>query len=417
MKLTAEERRMADGDHGEAVALAMSVMATLGERYDAPDMVPIKGAHVDGCIYRGDEEASLVFAEKLAAAGARVRVPTTLSAGARDIERWRELRLPEAFAAGCQRMEQAYLSMGTMPAWTCAPYLHAAALRVGDQVAWAESNAIVYANTVIGARTARYGDFSDICAALIGRVPRFDLHVAENRVGQILVRCPEPALGGFDMADPATWSAVGYALGTLVPDGIPVLEGLPRNATGDQLKALCAAVATSGNVALIHVVGVTPEAATRKQAFGGRQPERVVELHARDLEHARAELSTATPGPVDLVNIGCPHASFTEVERIVDLLAGRPVADSVQFWLKTNRAVQHRLQEARLLEALQAAGVTLLTDACIMAGHYYRYWPFRRVVTNSAKYAHYAPTGMRVETLFRSTAECVEAAVSGAVDA
>ena len=111
MKLTAEERRMAGGDHGEAVALAMSVMATLGERYDAPDMVPIKGAHVDGCIYRGDEEASLVFAEKLAAAGARVRVPTTLSAGARDIERWRELRLPEAFAAGCQRMEQAYLSM------------------------------------------------------------------------------------------------------------------------------------------------------------------------------------------------------------------------------------------------------------------------------------------------------------------
>ena len=286
MKLTAEERRMADGDHGEAVALAMSVMATLGERYDAPDMVPIKGAHVDGCIYRGDEEASLVFAEKLAAAGARVRVPTTLSAGARDTERWRELRLPEAFAAGCGRMEQAYLSMGTVPAWTCAPYLHAAALRVGDQVAWAESNAIVYANTVIGARTARYGDFSDICAALIGRVPRFDLHVAENRVGQILVRCPEPALGGFDIADPATWSAVGYALGTLVPDGIPVLEGLPRNATGDQLKALCAAVATSGNVALIHVVGVTPEAATREQAFGGRQPARVVELHARDLSFA-----------------------------------------------------------------------------------------------------------------------------------
>ena len=415
MKLTAEERRMADGDHGEAVALAMSVMATLGERYDAPDMVPIKGAHVDGCIYRGDEEASLVFAERLAAAGARVQVPTTLSAGARDIERWRELRLPEAFAAGCRRMEQAYLSMGTIAAWTCAPYLHAAALRVGDQVAWAESNAIVYANTVIGARTARYGDFSDICAALIGRVPRFDLHVAENRVGRILVRCPEQALGGFDIADPATWSAVGYALGTLVPDGIPVLEGLPRDATGDQLKALCAAVATSGNVALIHVVGVTPEAATREQAFAGRPPARVMELDARDLEQAYAALSTANPGPVDLVNIGCPHASFTEVERIVDLLGGRPVADSVQFWLKTNRAVVQRLERTPLLAALQGAGVTLLTDACIMAGHYYRYWPLRRVVTNSAKYAHYAPTGMQVETLFRSTAECVQAAVSGAV--
>ena len=416
MKLNEEERRMAGGERGEAAALAMSVLATLGERYDAPDMVPIKGAHVDGCIYRGDEEASLLFAERLAAGGARVAVPTTLSAGARDIERWRELRLPEAFAAGCRRMERAYLSMGTVPAWTCAPYLHAAALRKGDQVAWAESNAIVYANTVIGARTARYGDFSDICAALIGRVPRFDLHVAENRVGRILVRCPAGALAGFDAADPATWSAVGYAVGTLVPDGVPVLEGLPRHATGDQLKALCAAVATSGNVALIHVVGVTPEAATREQAFGGRRPARVLELDARELERAHAALSTARRGPVDLVNIGCPHASFTEVERIAGLLDGRPVARTVQFWLKTNRAVYQRLARTPLLAALQAAGVTLLTDACIMAGHYYRYWPLRRVVTNSAKYAHYAPTGMRVETLFRSTAECVEAAVSGTVD-
>ena len=407
---------MAAGERGEAVALAMSVMATLGERYDAPDMVPIKGAHVDGCIYRGDEEASLVFAEHLAAHGARVAVPTTLSAGARDLERWREMRLPEAFAAGCRRMEQAYLSMGTAPAWTCAPYLHAAALRVGDQVAWAESNAIVYANTVIGARTARYGDFSDICAALIGRVPRFDLHVAKNRLGRILVQCPAAALAGLEVADPATWSAVGYALGTLVPDGVPVLEGMPSAASGDQLKALCAALATSGNVALIHVVGVTPEAATREQAFGGRQPARVVELGARDLEQALATLSTSSPGPVDLVNIGCPHASFTEVERIVDLLGGRPVAESVQFWLKTNRAVRERLAQTPLLAALETAGVTLLTDACIMAGHYYRYWPLRRVVTNSAKYAHYAPTGMRVETLFRSTAECVEAAVSGSVN-
>ena len=407
---------MAAGERGEAVALAMAVMTALGERYDAPDMVPIKGAHVDGCIYRGDEEASLVFAEHLAARGARVAVPTTLSAGARDLERWREMRLPEAFAAGCRRMEQAYLSMGTVPAWTCAPYLHAAALRVGDQVAWAESNAIVYANTVIGARTARYGDFSDICAALIGRVPRFDLHLAENRVGRILVRCPAAALAGLDVSDPATWSAVGYALGTLVPDGVPVLEGMPRAATGDQLKALCAALATSGNVALIHVVGVTPEAATREQACGGRQPTRVLELGARDLEQALATLSTASPGPVDLVNVGCPHASFTEVERIVDLLGGRPVAESVQFWLKTNRAVRERLAQTPLLAALETAGVMLLTDACIMAGHYYRYWPLRRVVTNSAKYAHYAPTGMRVETLFRSTAECVEAAVSGSVD-
>ena len=411
MRLTLEERHIADGGYGEAAALAMSILTTLGERYDAPDMVPITGAHVDGCIYRGDDEVSLLFAEKLAAAGARVRVPTTLSAGARDIYRWRELRLPEAFAAGCRRMEQAYLAMGAAPAWTCAPYLHAAQLRFGQHVAWAESNAIVYANSVIGARTARYGDFSDICAALIGRVPRFDLHVTANRVGRILVRCTLDA-----GVDPATCSAIGYALGTLVPEGIPVIEGLPRSLSRDQLKALCAAAATSGNVALLHVVGVTPEAPTREQALGGRRPLREIELGGRELDAARAALSTTAGGRIDLVNIGCPHASFAEVERIVELLAGRPVAAEVAFWLKTNRAVYQRLERTPLLEALQAAGVTLLTDVCILAGHYQEYWPFKRVITNSAKYAHYAPTRMQVETLFRSTAECVEAAIAGAVD-
>jgi predicted aconitase len=416
MRLTREEQGIADGDDGDAAALAMSIMTTLGERYDAPDMVPIAGAHIDGCIYRGDDEASLVFAETLAAGGARVKVPTTLSAGARDITRWREMRMTQEFADGCRRMEQAYLSMGTLPAWTCAPYLgDVPTLRYGQHVAWAESNAIVFANSVVGARTARYGDFSDICAALIGRVPRFDLHVDENRIGRILVNCDLSS--EVDAADPGTYSAIGYAIGTLVPDGIPVIEGLPAELSIDQLKALCAATATSGNVAMLHIVGVTPEAATREQALGGLEPTRVERLDARAMADARSALSTMAAGTIDLVTIGCPHASLEELERIVVALDGRSVADGVEFWVKTNRSVYDRLEQTPMLDALRDAGVTLLTDACFFAGHYQDQWPFRRVVTNSAKYAHYAaPPGVRAKTLFRSTTDCVQAAVSGVVD-
>ena len=412
MQLTDFEKKMADGTCGEASALAMTVMVKLGEAFDAEQMVPIASAHIDGAIYRSPDEVSLVFAEKLAGTGAKVRVPTTLSMGSRDIERWRDFRLPEEFAQGCLRMEQAYQKMGTIPAWTCAPYLQAVVPRFGEHIAWAESNAIVYANSVLGARTARYGDFSDICAAIVGRVPLFDLHLKANRRGQHLIRLKKQEL---DFDDDSLYPVIGYAMGKISPDGIPVIEGIPEQITTDQLKALGAAAASSGNTALFHIIGVTPEAVTKQQAFDGREPERVVEIGRKELTEIRSALSTTTSGKVDLVTIGCPHASYREIEQIHQLLEGGTVAEGTEFWITTNRSVYSWLEQTGLSKALTDAGIKIMTDSCIFAGNYKKYWNFSLTVTNSAKFAHYAPMGKKMQIRFGTIQECIQAAKTGEI--
>jgi cis-L-3-hydroxyproline dehydratase len=413
INLTDLEKKMVDGTLGEGTALAMSIMVKLGEAFDAEKMVPIASSHIDGAIYRYEGEVCLVFAEKLAALGAKVRVPTTLSMGSRDIARWKELRMSPEFAEGCRRMEDAYAKMGAIPAWTCAPYLQAVVPRFGEHVAWAESNAIVYANSVLGARTARYGDLADICAAIAGRVPYVDLHRTENRHGKVHLKFN--STDEIDFSDDSIYPVIGYAVGKLAPDGIPVLEGIPATVSTDQLKNLGAAAASSGNVALFHIVGVTPEARSLSDALGGRPPERVVEVSQKDLVDIRQGLSTTEDKEIDFVTIGCPHASYMEMEKIHRLLSGEKIARGVEFWITTNRSVYGWLEDTGLLRSFIDSGVKILTDTCFFTGNYLENWDFHRVATNSAKFAHYAPMGKKMEILFGSTEQCVRAALSGGI--
>ena len=243
MNLTSAEEALLAGRLGEAAAFAMRVLVQLGDLYGAERFIPISQVHVDGCCYQTAGDAGLDFAERLASLGARVAVPTTTNVSGRDIERWREHRFPEALAEKCRRMEEAYLSMGVIPTWTCAPYLAGPQPRFGEQIVWAESNAIAYVNSVIGARTHRYGDFVDACAALVGRAPRFGLHLMENRRAEILVR-----LEGFGpelATDTSVWGLLGYRLGQELGAKIPVIEGAPVQVTTDCLKAFSAAGAAS----------------------------------------------------------------------------------------------------------------------------------------------------------------------------
>lgn len=413
MKLTDEERRMAEGYYGEGVALAMSIMIKLGQIYNAEEMIPISMAHIDGCIYTLGQ-AALDFAEKLAGSGARVRVPTTLNIGARDITRWQEFRIPPDYAQGCQRMEQAYLKMGAIPTWTCTPYLQGIIPHFGEHIAWAESNAIAYANSVIGARTARYGDFADICAALTGKVPRFSLHLSSHRRGEILFKLP-PA-NRIDYNDDSLYPVIGYIVGSIALDRVPVIDGMPKNVTADQLKAIGAAAASSGNVALFHIIGVTPEAATYEDAFQGKEPVGTIVIGEKELHEARTSLSTVEEGEVNLVTIGCPHASFMEFEQLDRLLAGRKIGRGVEFWVTTNRVVYSWLEQTGLLESLKSSGIKVMTDSCILPGPYVEHWGFKLIVTNSAKFAHYAPEGVsRVDVIFGNLEKCVDAAIKGEV--
>jgi hypothetical protein len=302
--------------------------------------------------------------------------------------------------------------MGARPTFTCTPYQTDAAPVFGEQIAWAESNAVAYANSVIGARTNRYGDYLDICCALTGRAPASGLHLDENRRGEILLRLHGIPTALMERDD--FYPVLGYLVGQLAGDRIPVIEGLTAQPSSDQLKALCAAAASSGAVALLHVAGITPEAPTVEHAFGGREP---VETHAigmAELRAARSALTTAHDGKVDAVAFGSPHCSLAECRHLARLMHGRRVAPGVEVWITTSRTVRDILERTGELCVLEAFGAKVTADTCIVVAPLLRRG-IRTLMTNSAKYAHYAPGLLGVQSIFGSTESCVEAAISGRV--
>ncbi len=409
MHLDKRDEKLLNGSFGPAPQMAMRILTQLGEVLGAGEMMDVEQAHVDGCIY--ESEAHLDFAEKLASLGGRVILPTTLNATSLD------LRHPDAWGysaqwqAQAQRMANAYLAMGCTPTWTCAPYQTEFVPKFGQQIAWAESNAIVYANSVIGARTNRYGDFTDICAALTGRVPKYGLHLTENRRGQILFELKNIPAALYD--DDAFYPVLGHYIGKATGDKIPVIDGLPRDASQDALKALGAGAASSGAVALFHAVGVTPEARTLEEAFGSNAYERA-EITLRELNDARAELSSADGAQLDAVVLGSPHFSLQECLQLAELMRGQRIHPSVEFIVTTNRIVTTALQARGVLQTLTDAGVRVCQDTCILLSPMLRK-EIRVLMTNSAKYAYYTPNLLERRVVFGGLRDCVASAVQGRV--
>jgi predicted aconitase len=411
LTLTDEERAMLAGEHGEATALAMRIVTRMAPLYGATSLIPITRAHIDGCIYEGD--AGVEFAERLAARGGRVRVPTSLNVISLDRERWRELGQNAEYAEKARRLGQAYVDMGATPTFTCAPYQTDARPHFGEQIAWAESNAVAFSNSVIGARTNRYGDYLDISCALTGRVPAAGLHLAENRLGQVLIELPALPSGLAERDD--LYPVLGYLIGKLVDDEIAVVSGLEARPSEDQLKSLAAAAASSGSVALFHIAGVTPEAPTVTAAFGGRAPLKTIALTMDDLRAARAELTTSISGEVDVVGFGSPHCSVEECRELARLMSGRCAAPGVEVFVTISRAVKQLLDRSGDLAALEAFGAKVTADTCIVVAPLVKL-NAKVLMTNSAKYAHYAPGLIGVQSVFGSSADCVASAVTGRVE-
>src|SRR5450432_3192635 len=274
MRLTPFEKDMAGGGQGRAVAFAMDVLLRFGEAIGAPALLEIRQAHVDGCLYHG--RVSLDFVESLVEEGGKVRAPTTLNVGSMDLLHPELIGGAVALRSAGRRLMEAHLALGCEQSFTCAPYQTRFRPRFGEQIAWGESNAIVFANSVIGARTNRYGDFIDLCCAITGRAPAYGLHLDENRQGEILFRLID-LLSSTEATD-ALYVAVGFLVGERAGSRIPVIEGLPPPKSEDQLKALGAVAASTGSVALFHAIGVTPEAPTRRDAFGGGEPAKIIDL-------------------------------------------------------------------------------------------------------------------------------------------
>jgi predicted aconitase len=375
----------------------------------ADRLIPITSAHVDGCLYHG--EVSLDFARKLVAGEARVRVPTTLNVGSVDLLHPELFRGDKSLAQAGRELMRCYEALGCRATWTCAPYQQAARPAFGEHIAWAESNAIVFVNSVLGARTDRYGDFIDICAAILGRAPYAGLHRPENRRGRVrfqLDQLPQRLLESDIL-----FAALGHLIGKHTGNDVPVIVGL-EHASEDQLKALGAGAASSGAVALFHVAGVTPEAPTEAAAFDGAAPLRTVRVSRSDLKAAAAELGSATSATLGAVSVGTPHFSLTEFAALRELLGGRKVSDKLEVYVSTARGILAELERNGWAVELRASGVRILTDTCTYITPILDDRP-GAVMTNSAKWAWYAPANIGKQVVFGSLRECVESAVRGEV--
>jgi predicted aconitase len=405
LTLSDEDRAALDGERGEAARLAMRILARTARAMGAGRLLDVTSAHIDGCLYHG--RAGLDFARRLVAGGAQVTVPSTLNVSSLDLLHPDLVRLDPDTIADARELMDAYVSMGCRPSWTCAPYQLPRRPALGEHIAWAESNAIVFANSVLGARTGRYGDFIDICCAITGRAPAAGLHLDEERLARVVFRVegmPEAL-----MTDEAAYAAIGHIVGRATGNAVPAIVGLQPGTTEDHLKALGAAAASSGAVAMFHAVGVTPEAATLETATGGHEPEAEFVIDLDALRAARDELSTVEVGAaVGSVSLGTPHCSGAEMRRLAALVQGRHLV--IPCYVNTGRDVLAATSD--VADVLRSAGVTIVTDTCTYITPIIER-AATPVVTNSGKWAWYAPGNLGYDVAFATLEECVDSAEAG----
>ena len=388
--------------------MALEIVAGAAAMLGADRLVPIESSHIDGCLYHGD--SGVLFCEKLAAEGARVRVPASTNVGALNLLKGDQVRLPPDKRAMAYRLMVAHQTMGCISSWTCAPYQAGMRPGVGQQIAWGESNAVAFANTVLGARTNRYGDFLDIACAISARAPHYGLHCDQNRLAKLLIDVS--ALSPRLRHENAFFPVLGAMIGRLAGETVCVVNGMPESATDDQLKALCAGAASTGAVALIHIAGITPEAPDVATASGGSAPNERIDVTRDMVIEARNSLSLAKAGPINCVALGSPHFSIDECGALLSLAQGK--AFRVPVYVCLGRHTMSELEGRGIDTALHDLGVEFVVDTCVVVTPILPAEP-GVLMTNSAKFAHYASGNTGYAPVFGTLSDCVASAQVGHV--
>ncbi len=407
MDLSPSDHDALSGHHGPAVQFAMALVVQAARILKAPHLIPVTYAHIDACFYAG--QAHIDFAQFMLDHGATFPIPAWTNNGVVSATH------PELYngnpdtemVEGARQLMTLYAALGCKPTWTCAPYQIPGGPKFGEHIVVGESNAVTYYNSVVGARTNKYGDYLDVACALIGKAPFAGLHTDDGRKAELR----------FDVSQlPERWRnenifhhLLGHHVGKIAGRRVPVITGLSPTLTSDDLKAISTAVASSGGVELWHGGGVTPEAAALDSVFTTGD---TFTLTLDDLVTAQAQLSSARDGTLDMIALGTPHFSATEFRAVVEALDGR--LTKIPFTITTSRFVWDHIKSKGWDEILQRAGVSIIGDICSyyapgingMKG---------RVMTNAAKWAYYAPGMLPVEVCFGSLRECVESAVRGEV--
>ncbi|WZL72520.1 aconitase X catalytic domain-containing protein [Clostridiaceae bacterium 35-E11] len=400
MELTKTQQEMLEGKHGEGVAIAMKIQVAIGESFDAKRMVPITRAHVA----LSNQEADLWFAEKLLKAGAKCKIPPTVNPGFCLSYFKNTGMVTDEDVSLMQRTHDAYKGLGAVLSYNCTPYLGTNIPHFGEVVAFSESSATPFVNSVWGARSNREAAQSALCAAITGLVPEYGLLLDENRKGDILVEVQA------DMKSHFEYHLLGY-MGKKIGAGIPVFTGLPKTISPESFMNLGAQLNTSGAYGMYHVVGVTPEAQTLEQAFGGKEPKRKVVITNEDLENILEEISYEGNKKIDFAMFGCPHFTLDQVQEIVEIVKGKKlVAD---MWILTSSHTREMADRMGLLQIIQDAGGDIVADTCPDQPCWH-HLNGKIGVTESPKCAYY-PKRRGINFIIRDLKTCVEAALKGEV--
>jgi predicted aconitase len=410
MLLTSEEQQMLEGAKGPAVKKAMEILVALGESFGAKRLLEVNNVHMAGSSVLVAEEAGTRFVEDIQNQGGIFITNVTTNPTAVDSVKWESIGIPEADHILQNRLTSAYAGMGANTCNTCIPYFVGNSPRFGEHMAWGESSAVVYANSVCGARTNREGGPSGLASALTGRTPEYGFHLRENRYGKFQVKVETPL---NDMTD---YGTLGYFAGKIAGQDTPVFTGLPSNPTLEQLKALSAALASSGAVSMFHAVGVTPEASTLEEAFGGSEPEKVLLFDLAEKQKAEAALNKEPSDHVDWILVGCPNATVQELREVAGLLENKKVHQDVTLWVTTAGAMYAMAEKMGYIQAIEAAGGVVVRETCPFLARSRVIAPkkgFKTLTTNSAKMAFYAPGQFGLPTHYGNLERVMQAAVNG----
>ncbi|MFH1424928.1 MAG: aconitase X catalytic domain-containing protein [archaeon] len=394
MNLTKDEEAMLNGEHGNAKKKSMEILVALGKIFGAERLIPVKSVQVAGVSYSNLGEPGLEYLSELAKDG-KVEVLTTLNPAGMDLKNWEELGFAPEFAEKQKRVINAFTAMGIQATCTCTPYLIGNKPKLGEHIAWSESSAVTYANSMLGARTNREGGPSALAAALTGKTPEYGLHLDENRKPHIHFKVE------VKLEKLSDYGALGYAIGQKCENKIAYISGVEKPSV-DELKTLCASIVTYGAQPIFHMEGVTPETTNYEL------PTTNYTITEADIKEAYEAL-TDEGTDVDFVSIGCPHASIEEIEKVAELLEGKQV--KVDTWIATARPIKVEADKLGFSKTIEDAGAKFSCDTCMavapLKGR------FKTCATTSAKACYYARNKNAMKMRIGSLEQCIDAAVSG----
>ena len=395
MQLTKREQKMLEGDEGYAVQKSMEILTALGEIYGAKSLIKVGSVQVAGVSYHNLGDAGLEFLNELAKDG-RVKVLTTLNPAGMDLENWQQLGISPDFAEKQNLVIDAFERMGVLVSCTCTPYLIGNLPLYGEHLAWSESSAVTFANSVIGAKTNREGGPSALAAAFVGKTPCYGLHLDENRIPDVHVQV------NAEITKLSDWGALGYAIGKKAENKISYVTGI-KSVDLDELKSFCASVVTYGAKPLFYMKGVTPGAELQTQ------PKETVSIEKADIKNAYDSINDFVTD-IELVCVGCPHCSINEISKVAELLKGKKVAKGTEFWVATSRTAKQLADKCGYTQIIESSGAKFACDTCMavapLKGR------FKSLATTSAKGCFYSRQN-NMKTIMGSIEECVQAAVTG----